>query len=83
VPSSASSSRIAPWTSGKIERPNRTLATEWAYRKISQASKLATRTCTRLNHYNSERIHTGIENNTHQTINPNDLTQYNETRLRC
>ena len=50
-----------PWTNGKVERLNRTLATEWAYRQIftdnqARADALAPW----LNYYNTERIHTGI-----------------------
>lgn len=50
-----------PWTNGKIERLNRTLATEWAYRQIftSNAERTAA-LAPWLNHYNTERIHTGI-----------------------
>ncbi len=50
-----------PWTNGKIERLNRTLATEWAYRQIftSNADRTAA-LAPWLNHYNTERIHTGI-----------------------
>lgn len=50
-----------PWTNGKIERLNRTLATEWAYRQIFTSN--AERTAALdpwLNYYNTERIHTGI-----------------------
>jgi transposase InsO family protein len=50
-----------PWTNGKIERLNRTLATEWAYRQIftSNAERTAA-LAPWLNYYNTERIHTGI-----------------------
>jgi len=50
-----------PWTNGKVERLNRTLATEWAYRQIftsNQARRDALAPW--LQHYNTERIHTGI-----------------------
>jgi transposase InsO family protein len=50
-----------PWTNGKVERLNRTLATEWAYREMftsNQARHDALEPW--LNHYNTERIHTGI-----------------------
>ena len=50
-----------PWTNGKVERLNRTLATEWAYRQIftsNQARRDALAPW--LNYYNTERIHTGI-----------------------
>lgn len=51
----------SPWTNGKIERFNRTLATEWAHRRPCTSN--TERTQARdpwLNHYNNERIHTGI-----------------------
>ena len=50
-----------PWTNGKVERLNRTMATEWAYRQIftsNQARRDALAPW--LNYYNTERIHTGI-----------------------
>jgi len=50
-----------PWTNGKVERLNRTLATEWAYRQVftsNQARRDALAPW--LQHYNNERIHTGI-----------------------
>jgi transposase InsO family protein len=50
-----------PWQNGKVERFNRTLATEWAYRQIftsNQARRDALAPW--LNYYNTERIHTGI-----------------------
>jgi transposase InsO family protein len=50
-----------PWTNGKAERFNRTLATEWAYRKIYTSShQRAAALDPWLKHYNTERIHTGI-----------------------
>lgn len=50
-----------PWTNGKVERLNRTLATEWAYRQVftSNAERQAA-LAPWLNYYNTERIHTGI-----------------------
>ena len=50
-----------PWTNGKVERLNRTLATEWAYRQVftSNAERRAA-LAPWLNYYNTERIHTGI-----------------------
>jgi transposase InsO family protein len=50
-----------PWTNGKVERLNRTLATEWAYRQVftSNAARRAA-LAPWLNYYNTERIHTGI-----------------------
>jgi len=50
-----------PWTNGKIERFNRTLATEWAYHRPYTSNTERTHTLDPwLNHYNNERIHTGI-----------------------
>jgi transposase InsO family protein len=50
-----------PWTNGKIERFNRTLATEWAYaRAYTSNTDRAHALDPWLEHYNTERIHTGI-----------------------
>ena len=50
-----------PWTNGKIERFNRTLATEWAYRRPYTSNTERTHALDPwLNYYNNERIHTGI-----------------------
>ena len=50
-----------PWTNGKVERLNRTLATEWAYRQIFTSNQARTDALAPwLNHYNTERIHSGI-----------------------
>lgn len=50
-----------PWTNGKVERLNRTLATEWAYkRKYTSNQHRADALEPWLNFYNTERIHTGI-----------------------
>ncbi len=50
-----------PWTNGKVERLNRTLATEWAYSRVwaSNADRSAALP-TWLAHYNLERPHLGI-----------------------
>jgi len=50
-----------PWTNGKVERLNRTLATEWAYSQIwsSNADRAAALPAW-LQHYNLERPHLGI-----------------------
>ena len=50
-----------PWQNGKVERLNRTLATEWAYRQIfltndDRAAALAPW----LEHYNTERRHSAL-----------------------
>lgn len=50
-----------PWTNGKVERLNRTLATEWAYSQVftsNEARRAALAPW--LNYYNTERIHCGI-----------------------
>jgi transposase InsO family protein len=50
-----------PWTNGKAERLNRTLAAEWAYtRPYDTNSQRATALPIWLQHYNLERPHTGI-----------------------
>ncbi|UFS59792.1 IS481 family transposase [Subtercola endophyticus] len=50
-----------PWTNGKVERLNRTLATEWAYaRPFTSNTERARALAPWLNYYNTERIHTGI-----------------------
>ena len=50
-----------PWTNGKVERLNRTLATEWAYARpwTSNDDRRAGLT-TWLDHYNLDRHHLGI-----------------------
>lgn len=50
-----------PWTNGKVERFNRTLQTEWAYRRPYTSNTARTQALDQfLTHYNTERIHTGI-----------------------
>ena len=50
-----------PWTNGKAERFNRTLQTEWAYRQIfTSSNQRQAALAPWLQHYNTERIHTGI-----------------------
>jgi transposase InsO family protein len=50
-----------PWTNGKVERLNRTLANEWAYTRTYVNNQERTDALAPwLNHYNTERIHTGI-----------------------
>jgi transposase InsO family protein len=50
-----------PWTNGKVERLNRTLATEWAYRQKYTSNQHRTDALAPwLEYYNTERIHTGI-----------------------
>lgn len=50
-----------PWTNGKVERLNLTLATEWAYSRVwSTNPERAAALPTWLEHYNLERPHLGI-----------------------
>ena len=50
-----------PWTNGKVERLNRTLATEWAYSPVFTSNDERTAALAPwLNYYNTERIHGGI-----------------------
>jgi transposase InsO family protein len=49
------------WTNGKAERFNRTLQTEWAYPQVFTSSNdRQAALAPWLQHYNTERIHTGI-----------------------
>lgn len=50
-----------PWTNGKVERLNRTLATEWAYSRVFRTNtERADLLPTWLEHYNLDRPHLGI-----------------------
>ena len=50
-----------PWTNGKVERLNRTLATEWAYSRVwATNTERAEALPAWLEHYNLERPHLGI-----------------------
>jgi len=50
-----------PWQNGKVERFNRTLQTEWAYRQVfTTNTERATALAPWINHYNTQRAHTGI-----------------------
>ena len=50
-----------PQTNGKVERFNRTLATEWAYTQLYESDEARAATySTWLHHYNHHRPHTGI-----------------------
>lgn len=50
-----------PWQNGKVERLNRTLQTEWAYRQVftSNADRTAA-LAPWLEHYNTRRIHSAL-----------------------
>jgi transposase InsO family protein len=50
-----------PWTNGKVERFNRTLQTEWAYRKVFTSNAQRTRALAPwLDFYNTGRRHTAL-----------------------
>jgi len=50
-----------PWQNGKVERFNRTLATEWAYRQVFTSNDERTAALAPwLSYYNNERRHTAI-----------------------
>ncbi|SFB20149.1 Transposase and inactivated derivatives, IS30 family [Nocardioides alpinus] len=53
-----------PWQNGKVERLNRTLATEWAYRQIFTSNNDRTAALAPwLEHYNTERRHSALGGN--------------------
>ncbi|WP_082100180.1 IS481 family transposase [Demequina maris] len=50
-----------PWQNGKVERYNRTLATEWAYRQVFASNDERTAALTPWNeHYNTRRRHQAL-----------------------
>jgi transposase InsO family protein len=50
-----------PWQNGKVERLNRTLATEWAYRQVFTSNDQRTAALAPwLHHYNNERHHSAL-----------------------
>lgn len=50
-----------PWQNGKVERLNRTLLTEWAYRQVfTSNTQRADALAPWLEHYNTERRHTAL-----------------------
>ena len=50
-----------PWQNGKVERFNRTLQTEWAYRRVFTSNQARARAFDRwLDHYNNQRRHTAL-----------------------
>jgi transposase InsO family protein len=50
-----------PWTNGKVERFNRTLQTEWAYRRVYRSNTARTKALTPwLTQYNYHRPHTAL-----------------------
>ena len=54
-----------PWQNGKVERLNRTLATEWAYRQVFTSNQQrADALAPWLEHYNTQRRHSALEGHT-------------------
>lgn len=50
-----------PWQNGKVERLNRTLATEWAYRQVFTSNDERTAALAPwIEHYNTERRHSAL-----------------------
>lgn len=50
-----------PWQNGKVERLNRTLATEWAYRQVFTSNdERAAALAPWLEHYNNQRRHSAL-----------------------
>jgi transposase InsO family protein len=50
-----------PWQNGKVERFNRTLQIEWAYRRVFASNQARARAFDRwLDHYNNRRRHTAL-----------------------
>lgn len=50
-----------PWQNGKVERLNRTLATEWAYRQVFTTNEeRAAALAPWLEHYNNQRSHSAL-----------------------
>jgi len=50
-----------PWQNGKVERFNRTLQTEWAYRQVFTSNdQRSAALAPWLKHYNTERCHTAL-----------------------
>ena len=50
-----------PWQNGKVERLNRTLATEWAYRQVFTSNdERAAALAPWLEHYNTQRRHSAL-----------------------
>ena len=50
-----------PWQNGKVERLNRTLATEWAYREVFTSNdQRAAALAPWIEHYNTRRRHSAL-----------------------
>ena len=60
-----------PWQNGKVERLNRTLQTEWAYRQIFTSNTArAAALAPWLEHYNTQRHHTAIDGTPLNRVSP-------------
>jgi transposase InsO family protein len=67
-----------PWTNGKVERLNRTLATEWAYaRPFNSTAERSAALPAWLDYYNLNRAHLGIAGKTPIDRINNGRGQYN------
>ena len=61
APRTSSSSPHCPWQNGKVERFNRTLQTEWAYRQVfTSNAERAAALAPWLDHYNTRRRHSAL-----------------------
>ena len=50
-----------PWQNGKVERLNRTLTTEWAYRQVFTSNdERAAALAPWIEHYNTQRRHSAL-----------------------
>ena len=59
--SRSSSDPHCPWQNGKVERLNRTLLTEWAYRQVFTTNdERAAALAPWLEHYNTQRRHSAL-----------------------
>jgi transposase InsO family protein len=51
-----------PWQNGKVERLNRTLQTEWAYRQVfTSSADRAAALAPWIEHYNTQRRHRALD----------------------
>jgi transposase InsO family protein len=51
-----------PWQNGKVERLNRTLVTEWAYRQLfTSNAERAAAVAPWIEHYNTQRRHSALD----------------------
>ncbi|WP_251451445.1 IS481 family transposase [Microbacterium sp. Marseille-Q6648] len=60
-----------PWQNGKVERLNRTLQTEWAYRQIFTSNdQRAAALAPWIEHYNTQRYHSAISGTPLSRVSP-------------